>query len=95
MRAVRPREPLAGCSAIIVDDGIATGATVRAAIGVARANGARDVTVATPVAPPEVVEMLRSEADRVVCLAQPDPFGSVGRWYRQFDAVSDSEGRRG
>jgi predicted phosphoribosyltransferase len=91
VRAVRPREPLAGCSAVIVDDGIATGATVRAAIGVARANGAREVTVATPVAPPEIVEMLKSEADRVICLAQPEPFGSVGRWYRTFDAVSDSE----
>ena len=91
VRAVRTREPLAGCSAVIVDDGIATGATVRAAIGVARANGARDVTVATPVAPPEIVEMLKLEADRVICLAQPEPFGSVGRWYRQFDAVSDSE----
>jgi len=91
VRAVRTREPLAGCSAVIVDDGIATGATVRAAIGVARANGAREVTVATPVAPAEVVEMLRSEADRVICLAQPEPFGAVGRWYRNFDAVSDSE----
>lgn len=91
VRAVRPREPLAGCSAVIVDDGIATGATVRAAISVARAHGAREVTVATPVAPAEVVEVLRLEADRVVCLAQPDPFGSVGRWYRDFEAVSDSE----
>ena len=49
------------------------------------------MTVATPVAPPEIVEMLKSEADRVICLAQPEPFGSVGRWYRMFDAVSDSE----
>ncbi|MEP7202288.1 MAG: phosphoribosyltransferase family protein [Ilumatobacteraceae bacterium] len=91
VRAIRPREPLVGCSAVIVDDGIATGATIRAAIGVARAHGAREVTVATPVAPADVVVMLRSEADRVVCLAQPDPFGSVGRWYRHFDAVTDRE----
>jgi putative phosphoribosyl transferase len=91
LRSVRPRESVIGRSAVIVDDGIATGATMRAAILVARANGARDVTVATPVAPPEVVEMLRSEADRVVCLAQPDPFWAVGSWYRHFDAVSDEE----
>jgi putative phosphoribosyl transferase len=91
IREVRPREPLEGCSAVIVDDGIATGATIRAAIGVARAKGARDVTVATPVAPAEVVQMLELEADRVICLAQPEPFGSVGRWYRNFDAVSDNE----
>jgi putative phosphoribosyl transferase len=91
VRAVRPHQSLVDCCAVIVDDGIATGATVRAAIGVARANGARHVTVATPVAPVEVVEMLKSEADTVVCLAQPDPFGSVGRWYRHFGAVSDDE----
>lgn len=91
VRSVRPRQTIVGCSVVIVDDGIATGATIRAAIQVARANGAHDVTVATPVAPPEVVEMLKSEADRVVCLAQPHPFWAVGSWYRHFEAVSDDE----
>jgi predicted phosphoribosyltransferase len=91
LRSVRPRQATVGCSVVIVDDGIATGATIRAAIRVARASGALDVTVATPVAPPEVVEMLKSEADRVVCLAQPHPFWAVGSWYRHFDAVSDDE----
>jgi putative phosphoribosyl transferase len=91
IRAVRPREDLGGCCAIIVDDGIATGATIRAAIQVARANDAQFVVVATPVAPAEVVETLRASADGVVCLAQPDPFGSVGRWYADFDAVSQAE----
>ena len=47
--------------------------------------------MAVPVAPPDVVQMLRSEADRVVCLAEPDPFWAVGNWYRHFDAVSDDE----
>jgi putative phosphoribosyl transferase len=91
LRATRPRESLVGRSAIIVDDGIATGATARAAIRVARAHGARDVTVAAPVAPPEVVEMLSDVADRVVCLAEPDPFWAVGSWYRHFEAVTDDE----
>jgi putative phosphoribosyl transferase len=91
MRAVRPRQSLSGSSAIIVDDGIATGATMRAAIQVARAGGARHVSVATPVAPADVVEALRSTADAVVCLAQPTPFGSVGRWYQHFEAVSEAE----
>jgi putative phosphoribosyl transferase len=91
MRAVRPHQSLSGCTAIIVDDGIATGATIRAAIQVARANGARHVTVATPVAPADVVEALRASADTVVCLAQPAPFGSVGRWYHRFEAVSQAE----
>jgi putative phosphoribosyl transferase len=91
MRAVRPRQSLSGSSAIIVDDGIATGATMRAAIQVARASGAGHVSVATPVAPADVVEALRSTADAVVCLAQPAPFGSVGRWYQHFEAVSEAE----
>ena len=91
LRSVRPHQSLVDRPAVIVDDGIATGATIRAAIQVARAYGATDVTVATPVAPLGVVEMLSSEADRVVCLAQPDPFGSVGRWYRNFEAVTDRE----
>jgi predicted phosphoribosyltransferase len=91
VRSVRPRESLIGRSAVIVDDGIATGATMRAAIRVARANGARDVIVAAPVAPPDVVEMLRTEADVVVCLAEPEPFWAVGTWYRHFEAVGDDE----
>lgn len=91
LRSVRPHQSLVDRPAVIVDDGIATGATIRAAIQVARAYGASNVTVATPVAPLGVVEMLSSEADRVVCLAQPDPFGSVGRWYRDFEAVTDVE----
>ena len=89
--SARPEHSLAHRSAVIVDDGIATGATVRAAIGVVRAQGVQHVTVATPVAPVDVVDTLSAEADIVVCLAQPDPFGSVGRWYRNFDAVSDRE----
>jgi putative phosphoribosyl transferase len=91
VREIRPHESLVGRTAVIVDDGIATGATVRAAIRVARANGARHVAVAAPVAPPDVVELLRSEADTVVCLAEPDPFWAVGNWYRHFEAVSDDE----
>ncbi len=88
IRAIRPRVDIEGRFVVIVDDGIATGATVRAAIAVARAAGAARVAVATPVAPPDVVDDLRIHADVVVCLEQPDPFGSVGRWYRDFAAVS-------
>ncbi len=91
IRSVHPRESVVGCSAVIVDDGIATGATMRAAIGVARAGGAATVIVATPVAPPDVVADLLLEADRVICLEEPHPFWSVGTWYRRFDAVSDAE----
>jgi putative phosphoribosyl transferase len=91
IRRARPRHDMAGRSAIIVDDGIATGATVRAAIDVARAHGAARVVVATPVAPADVVTALGALADEVVCLESPHPFGSVGRWYRDFAAVNDAE----
>jgi putative phosphoribosyl transferase len=91
LRAVRPCVDLADRSAVIVDDGIATGATVRAAIGVARANVVRDVVIATPVAPPEVVAALLSAAEHVVCLVQPDRFRAVGQWYGDFAAVDQRE----
>jgi putative phosphoribosyl transferase len=91
IRRTRPQQSLVGRDAVIVDDGIATGATVRAALQVARANEARHVVVATPVAPPDVVTALGAIADHVVCLSQPEPFGSVGRWYRDFDAVGMDE----
>ena len=91
IRSVRPRLPLGGRTAVIVDDGIATGATMRAAVRVARAAEAESVMVATPVAPPSVVSELGDEADAVVCVMQPESFGSVGRWYRHFGEVSDQE----
>ena len=91
LRTIRPREPLTGRTAVLVDDGIATGATMRAAVQVARAHGATTVVVAAPVAPSDVVEMFEREADRVVVLAQPEPFYAVGSWYRRFDPVSDDE----
>lgn len=91
VRAVRPRQPLHGRSAVIVDDGVATGATMRAAIRVLRVVGAGPVTAATPVAPPNAVAMLATVADRVVCLVQPEPFWAVGTWYRHFEAVDDEE----
>src|SRR4051812_33963970 len=92
IRAVRPGLRLAGRAAVIVDAGIATGATMRAAIRVARANDARSVIVATPLAPREVVGALQKEGDNVVCVAQPQPFGSVGRFYRQFHSAAAHQG---
>ena len=85
-----PANP-AGRTAVIVDDGIATGATVRAAIKAARAQGARRVVVAAPVAARESADRLREDADDVVALATPEPFFAVGLWYRHFEAVEDRE----
>jgi len=85
------REPvdLTGRVALVVDDGIATGATARVAVQVARLRGAARVVVAAPVGPTDAADVL--EADEVVLLAVPDPLLSVGRWYRSFTATSDAE----
>jgi putative phosphoribosyl transferase len=76
-----------------VDDGIATGATMRAAVSALRAMEPGRVVVAAPVAPPDVCTRLESEADGLVCLARVEPFGSVGSWYLDFPQVSDGEVR--
>ena len=90
-RSACGRVPLAGRTAIVVDDGMATGSTARAACLVARAHGASRVIMATPVASPQATAMLGQVADQVVALEQPDPFLAVGRWYRDFGQVSDHD----
>lgn len=81
----------AGRTAILVDDGLATGATMEAAVKAMRAAGARRIIVAAPVAPPEAVERFRHIADDVVCLETPSPFWAVGNHYRAFPQLTDSE----
>jgi putative phosphoribosyl transferase len=90
-RAVRPRVDLTGRTALIVDDGIATGATARAACLVARALGAADVVLAVPVGPPSTLADLTRITDDVVCLSAPRFFGAVGQGYRHFPEVSSDE----
>ncbi len=90
-RGARERVPLAGRTALIVDDGIATGSTMRAACKVARAQGARRVVVAAPVASPRAVELLRDDADEVIVLHAPERFAAVGEFYRDFMQTSDDE----
>lgn len=90
-RSGRTRVPLAGRTAILIDDGIATGSTMRAACQVTRAAGARRVVVAVPVAPAEAVRSFRNEADEMVCLQTPSMFYAVGQWYGDFTQVSDAE----
>ena len=90
-RADRPRVPLAGRTAVIVDDGIATGSTARAACQVARAHGAARVILAVPVAPRGSVAALADAADEVICLESPEPFFAIGQWYADFTQSSDAD----
>jgi putative phosphoribosyl transferase len=92
-RGQRPRPAVAGQCVILVDDGVATGATMRAAIAALRQSKPARVVVAVPVAPPDTVDVLRSEADEVVCLAMPEPFRAIGCWYVEFPQLSDEEVR--
>ncbi|MEU4211018.1 alpha/beta family hydrolase [Streptomyces sp. NPDC026206] len=90
-RAGQPRIPLEGRTAVVVDDGIATGATASAACQVARAQGAARVVLAVPVAPPDAAAAFREEVDELVCLSTPALFSAVGEWYRDFSQTSDEE----
>lgn len=90
-RGARPRIDLTDRIAIIVDDGLATGNTARAAIQVARASGARAVILAVPVAPESTIAALQSEADQVIALAVPSSFRAVGEWYKDFSPTTDAE----
>jgi putative phosphoribosyl transferase len=90
-RRGRPPLSLENRTAIVVDDGLATGATARAAVEVARSLGAASVVVAVPVAAAEAVAMLREVADEVVCPLVPADFDAVGRFYNAFPQIGDDE----
>jgi putative phosphoribosyl transferase len=86
-----PMVTVAGRTALIVDDGIATGSTARAACRVARAHGAERVVLAVPVAPRSTLERLRIDADEIVAVETPVDLRAVGEWYRDFSPVEDAE----
>jgi len=85
---------LTGNTVVVVDDGIATGSTVRAALESLEARGVERKIVACPVAAEETVRALREEADEVICLRTPVAFTAVGMWYKDFAPVSDHEVRQ-
>jgi len=90
-RGDRARTPLPGRTAIIVDDGVATGSTARAACQVARAQGAARVVLAVPVGPPHSIDELRSDADEVICLEIHDWFLAIGEFYADFSQTPDED----
>jgi len=89
----RERPSTRGRTVVVVDDGIATGATMRAALRGIRRREPSHLVLAVPVAPAETVDALRREVDEIVCLDMPYPFNSIGRFYRDFRQVSDREVR--
>jgi predicted phosphoribosyltransferase len=89
IRTVRPQAPIAGRTVIVTDDGVATGATMIAALHTVRAAGARKIIVAVPVAAPDRIDALRPLCDRIVCLQEPEAFWAIGQFYRDFAQVED------
>lgn len=92
-RGTRPLPPLVNKIVVLVDDGLATGSTMRAAVAAVRQQQPAQVIVAVPVGAAPTCRDLGEEADEVVCLRSPDPFVAVGLWYRDFTPTSDNEVR--
>jgi putative phosphoribosyl transferase len=92
-RGHRPRPAIAGRCLILVDDGLATGATMRAALAALRPQHPAALVVAVPVAPPDTAARLRAEADELVCLETPESFFAIGSWYQDFGQLDDDSVR--
>lgn len=89
----RPPIPVAGRIVILIDDGLATGSSMRAAVQALRQQGPKEIVVAVPVAAAETCEAFRHEVDDVVCALTPEPFDAVGLWYDDFSQTTDAEVR--
>jgi predicted phosphoribosyltransferase len=89
----RPPPDVKGRTVILIDDGLATGSTMRAAAAALRKLGPASIVVAVPVAAPETCDEFREEVDEVVCAATPEPFRGVGLWYKDFSQTTDEEAR--
>ncbi len=90
-RGERPAPDVRGQTVILVDDGLATGSTMRAAVAALRRLGPSQIVVAVPIAAAQTCEELRAEVDNIVCARTPDPFYAVGLWYEDFAQTTDEE----
>jgi putative phosphoribosyl transferase len=90
-RGDRPQPKIKDRTLILVDDGLATGSTMRAAIAVLKAQQPKEIIVAVPVAPADVCQEFKAEVDSVICLATPEPFYAIGLWYENFAQTTDDE----
>jgi putative phosphoribosyl transferase len=90
-RGERSEPDLTGKTVAVVDDGVATGSTVRACLQMLRETDARRIVLAVPVGPPDTIHELQELADEVICLETPSSFRGVGQFYERFDQVSDEE----
>lgn len=90
-RGDRPLPDIASRTVILVDDGLATGSSMRVAVAALRQEHPSRIVVAVPIAPPETCDALRREADEVVCAVTPEPFYAVGVWYDDFRQTTDEE----
>ncbi|MEA5507150.1 phosphoribosyltransferase [Halotia wernerae UHCC 0503] len=92
-RGDRPQPKIKNRTVILIDDGIATASTMRAAIAALREQQPRHIVVAIPVAPPSTCEQLRTEVDEVICLTTPESMYAIGLWYEDFSQTTDAEVR--
>jgi putative phosphoribosyl transferase len=90
-RGDRPFPDVTGRTGILVDDGLATGSSMRVAVAALRQEKPAQIVVAVPIAPPDTCDMLRREAEEVVCAMTPEPFFAVGLWYEDFSQTTDNE----
>ncbi len=90
-RGDRPKPEISGSTVILIDDGLATGATMRAAAAALKIKNPAKIVVAVPTGAPDTCELFRREVDEVICVATPEPFYGVGAWYGNFSQTTDEE----
>jgi putative phosphoribosyl transferase len=90
-RGNRPAPKISGMTVILIDDGLATGATMRAAVAAVKSQNPAKVIITVPVAAPDTCSAFRKEVDEVICVATPEPFYGVGAWYEDFSQTTDKE----